>query len=150
MGLEAKRHQKISVGPVWVAVYHPWRCTPGTNPHQVVIWTRNVHRGQLHQSGKTSLAWDTSARSACGRQPRHNAASVTLKCGTIRVLLRTMRRFCEPLLRVPGFSTVPSMPGKLTNKREPLTRATGANPLTFCCCCDPRGCGTIRGLLRSF
>ena len=43
--------------------------TPGTNPHQVVTWTRNVHRGQLHQSGKTSLAWDTSARSACGRQP---------------------------------------------------------------------------------
>ena len=61
----------------------------------------------------------------------------TLKCGTIRVLLRTMRRFCEPLLRVPGFSTVPSMPGKLTSKREPLTRATGANPLSFCCCYDP-------------
>ena len=58
---------------------------------------------------------------------------------TIRVLLRTVCRFCGARLRVPGFSTVPSMPGKLINKREPLTRATGANPLTFCCCCDPRG-----------
>ena len=67
---------------------------------------------------------------------------------TIRVLLRTVCRFCGARLRVPGFSTVTSMPGKLINKREPLTRATGANPLTFCCCYDPQGSGVFYGLFE--
>ena len=72
-----------------------------------------------------------------------------LQGGTDPGPLEVCARVCGPSWVIPGFSTVVSTSGMLLNKQEPLIRAAGVTPWTFCCCFPSWVGALIRVLSKS-